>query len=157
MTYCPDAVVLASSSAVVRLHRILPGDWGIGFGIRHSEYAKTISNVASVSIERYWSDYRFVYRLRGGKADRTDVTLSHELRGDYYYKGDSMVALSIADGTESEQLSQSNLVSTEIKSLSIFGLHRLGRHWSVFWKLSQLRQGDLYDSKGAGIELHYRF
>jgi len=153
----PDATVLPTSSVAARLHRKLPGDWGFALGVRHSEYDKTTSNVAAVSIERYWRNYRFVYRLSGGKADQAEATLSHELRGDYYYQADSVVTLSIADGTESERFGQTELITTDVTTLSLFGLHRLHPDWSVFWKFAYIRQGELYDSKGVGIEFHYQF
>lgn len=156
-TISPDAIVLPTSSVVARLHRRLPLDWGVGFSIRRTEYEKTSSNIATASIERYWKDYRFVYRLSRGKTDQADTTLSHELRGDYYYQDGSMVALAIGDGTESEIFRQASLITTNVTFLSLFGLHKLRSGWSVFWKLGHIRQGNLYDSKGAGIELQYKF
>lgn len=157
VSHAPGAAVLPVYAASARLEHILNGGWGIGIGVRHASYTNTYSDVTSLSVERYFKAYRLAYRLSSGKAEDAERTVTHEIRGDYYYHDRSMLGLSLVSGQESESIGIGRLITTDVSAVSLLGQHWFNHKWAVQWRVGYHRQGELYNRAGVDIALRYRF
>ena len=156
-TVAPDAEVLPRWSAMARLEVLLGGGWELGGSLRHSDYQSTFVDVQTVEIVRYSKSYRFAYSLHRGEPDNADTTLSHVLRLDRYYGEDNRLTVLYASGEESENVGLSQLLISDIETLSLQGQHQVSRRWAFLWALSYHEQGDFYTRNGIHVGLRRNF
>ncbi len=153
----PGADILPRYAASVRLDHALDDGWVVGFGLRHASYTSTYSDVASLSVERYVKDYRFVYRISTGKAEDAERTVTHGIRVDHYYQDRSVVGLSLVSGQESESIGLGRLITTDVTAVSLLGEHWFTHSWALRWRVGHHRQGQLYNRTGVDLAIRHRF
>ncbi len=157
-SYSPTHEVLAQGSVYGFLQKSFKGGWGLGLGLRHSEYTSTASNVASVLAERYWGNFRGAYTLYSGRPEGASSASSHRLQLSYYYDDRSNVGMSYTNGREVENVGPPRgVVATDVQSWSVSGQHWFTPSWAMTYDLIQHEQGTLYRRQGLQLGLRRSF
>ena len=157
-SYSPTHEVLAQGSVYGLLQKNFQGGWGLGLGLRHSEYTATASNVASLLAERYWGNFRGAYTLYSGRPEGASSAASHRLQFSYYYADRSTGGMSYTNGREIENVGPPRgVVSTEVESWSVSGQHWFTPSWALTYELIQHEQGSLYRRQGLQLGLRRSF
>ena len=63
----------------------LPGGWGLGFGVRQSEFNFASSNLLAFSAERYFGNFRGAYTLYSNRIDGSTNGSAHRFQVNYFY------------------------------------------------------------------------
>lgn len=153
----PTHKVLPKHSASAQLQRLLPGGWAIGAGLRQNSYTLTDSRVATLTAERYWSDFRAAYTVFSGKPDGGSSAPAHRFQFNYYYGDRDSVGLSYTSGREVENVGAGVLRTTAVRNATLSGRHWFARDWALSYDLSAHRQGSLYRREGFRLGFRYRF
>jgi YaiO family outer membrane protein len=153
----PTHNVLPEFSLGGQLQRVLPGGWLAGAGLRHNSFALTDSRVATISLERYWGDFRAAYTLFSGKPDGGSSASAHRFQFNYYYGDRDSAGLSYTTGREVENIGLAGLRTTDVRNWTLSGRHWFARDWALSYDLSTHKQGSLYRREGFRLGLRYRF
>lgn len=153
----PTHRVLAKDSVLAQLERRFDGGWGVQAGYRRSEYAHTGTDLATITLERYFSSFRAAYTLYLGRPDDAGFAPSHRLQWNYYYTDHSFVGISAASGKEVESIFPSGVLSTRVRNVSISGQHEFAPGWAASYQWLTQRQGDLYTRRGFGLGIRHAF
>lgn len=157
-SYSPTHEVLAQGSVYGFLQKSFKGGWGLGLGLRHSEYTATASNVASLLAERYWGNFRGAYTLYSGRPEGASSGSSHRLQLSYYYADRSTIGMSYTNGREVENVGPPRgVVASDVQSWSLNGLHWFTPSWALTYDLIQHEQGTLYRRQGLQLGLRRSF
>ncbi len=154
----PHAEVLPEWSLVLEAGRALPGGRSIGFRARHASYATVDVESLAASIEQYLDWFRVAYTLNAVKPSRIDdPSLGHALRIARDYGRDSHVTLALGYGEEAESIAPSVVHVTDIRSVSLNGVHWRSAAWGFSWEAGWYEQGDLYNRMRIRLGLEHRF
>ena len=157
-SYSPTHEVLPQGSIYGFLQKHFAGGWGLGLGLRHSEYTTTAANVASLLAERYWGNFRGAYTLYSGRPEGASSAASHRLQLSYYYSDRSAVGMSYTNGREVENIGPPRgVISTDVQSWSVSGQHWFTPSWALTYDLIQHEQGSLYRRQGLQFGLRRSF
>lgn len=157
-SYSPTHEVLPQGSVYGFLQKNFRGGWGMGLGLRHSEYTSTASNVVSLLGERYWGNFRGAYTLYSGRPEGASSAASHRLQFNYYYDVRSTVGMSYTNGREVESLGPpQGVISTDVQSWALSGQHWFTPSWAMTYGLTQHEQGTLYRRQGLQLGLQRSF
>ena len=154
----PDAEVLPEWSLVLEAGRALPGGRSIGFRARHASYATVDVESLAASIEQYLEWFRVAYALNAAKPSGIDdPSLGHALRIARDYGRDSHVTLALGYGEEAETIAPGIVQVTDIRSISLNGVHWRSAAWGYSWEAGWYEQGDLYNRIRIRLGLEHRF
>jgi len=153
----PGADVLPRWSGRVRLRRALDAGWGVHGSIYQAGYAADDLSTVTLGAERYLGRWYGGLTVYASRLQGADTTWSGQLRADRYYDTDSRIGLVMAAGRESASVGGGRFITTNTRSLSLLGLHRLAPRWSVNWELLVHEQGDAYTRKGFHVGLRHDF
>lgn len=157
-SYSATHEVLPQSSAYGFLQKNFSGGWGLGLGLRHSEYTASASNVVSLLAERYWGNFRGAYTLYSGRPEGASSAASHRLQINYYYDERSTIGMSYTNGREVESLGPPRgVISTDVQSWAVNGQHWFSPLWAMTYGLIQHEQGALYRRQGLQLGLQRSF
>lgn len=151
-------------------HRVLPksalrGDIGYSLadgwlawgGLKHTEYADAKVDLTSLSVERYWDKFRAAYTLSNSRLDSGGSATTHRMQADYFYGDRNRIGLGYVSGQEVENLGQSGVLSSDVRSVFMVGTHWFAPQWGVSYELNQHRQGDSYTRKGISLGIRRLF
>jgi YaiO family outer membrane protein len=154
----PTHEVLARYSVYGELQKNLGRGWNLGFGLRHSEYSLTASNVLSVYAERYWGNFRGAYTLYSGRPEGASSAASHRVQFNYYYADRSSVGLSYTNGREVENVGPPRgVLTSDVESWMVGGQHWLTPAWALTYDLVNHEQGSLYRRQGLRLGIRHSF
>lgn len=153
----PTHRVLAKRSLLAQIERRFDHGWGLQAGYRRSEYERTGTDLAIVTVERYFSDFRAAYSLYLGRPDGAGFGPSHRLQWSYYYSDRSFIGITAASGKESENIFPNGLLTSQVRSLSLAGRHEFTPGWAATYEWLTHRQGDLYTRRGFGLGIRHAF
>lgn len=154
----PTHEVLARYSVYGQLQKTLAGGWGLGVGLRHSEYDLVGTNVVSVLAERYWGNFRGAYTLYTGRPEGAGSASAHRLQLSYYYANRSSVGLSYATGREVEYTGPTRgVISTDVQNWTLNGQHWFAPAWALTYDVVQHEQGSLYRRQGLRLGIRHSF
>lgn len=153
----PTHRVLARNSLLAQLERRFDSGWGAQAGYRRSEYELTNSDLAIMTIDRYFSSFRAAYTLYLGRPAGAGFSPSHRLQWSYYYSDRSFIGISGASGKEVENIPPNGVLSTQVRNLSLAGRHEFAPGWAATYEWLTQHQGDLYTRRGFGLGIRHAF
>ena len=154
----PTYNVLAKYSVGGQLLKSLPGGWGFSAGIRHSEYALSAADVATLMGERYWGNFRAGYTLYSGRPEGSSSAAAHRFQLAYYYGERNWMGLSYTTGREVEYVGPPRgTITSDVRDWTLSGRHWFAPNWAVTYDLLTHEQGVLYRRQGGRIGLRYLF
>lgn len=153
----PTHHVLAKRSLLAQLERRFGAGWGVQAGYRRSEYERAGTDLAIVTVDRYFSNFRAAYSLYLGRPDGAGFGPSHRLQWGYYYGERSFIAIAAAAGKEAENIFPRGVLTSQVRSLSLAGRHEFIPGWAATYEWLAHRQGDLYTRRGFGFGIRHAF
>ena len=157
-TVSPTHRVLPEYSGYAQLQRLFADGWIAAVTVRHTEYTASGANMVAPSVERYWGNFRGAYTLYLARAEGAPWATSHAAQVSYYYGDRNSITLAGALGQEIENVgSPPQLVTTQVRSLTLSGRHWITRSWAVTYELLNHEQGNLYTRRGGRLGVRYRF
>jgi YaiO family outer membrane protein len=153
----PDAEVLPEWSLVAEADRALPGGRNLGLRARHASYATVDVDSLAATIEQYTERFRVAYTLNAAKPSDINTSFGHLLRVAHDYGRDSNLGFAVGYGEEAETIAPGVVQVTDIRSISLSGLHWHNAAWGIAWEAGWYEQGDLYDRIRIRLGLEHRF
>ncbi len=153
----PSHRILAKWSVFGQLEKTFPGGWGLHAGLRHTEYAQSNTNLALLTAERYFGNYRAAYTLYAGRPEGAGSAASHRFQFAYYYGDRSSMGIAYTFGKEVENVAPAGVLTTDVRGWGLLGRHWFSRHWAVSFEALWHEQGSLYNRRGARAGLRYQF
>ncbi len=149
--------VLARSTVHAQVAHELGDGWGLIGGLRHASYDATSVDIADLTVEKYFSDFRAAYTLLPARSSTAGGASSQRLQVAYYYGDGSRVQFVHGWGTEVDRPSGIGLVvATNVRSTGMFGRHWLSRDWGVDYGVGRTTQGTVVRT-AASVGLRLRF
>lgn len=159
-TASPTHEVLARNSLQLAWNRSWGGGWGTQLGARQVSYTSTDVTLGELTLERYLGPFRLAYSYGPSRSSSAGAAAGHRLQGGWYYGDFSSVQLLLAAGDEVDTpAGVGTVVTTEVRSVALFGLQQLGCDWGLGWSLgyTEYTGGSDGDRTGVGLFLHRRF
>jgi len=154
--YQPSPYFLPEWHADARLQRRLPAGFLGAASVRRTEYETTRVDRLALSAERYWNSWRAGYTLNVTDVANAGTPIGHDLALDYYYAGLSYAGLRLTVGEE-EAVEEQQLITSDVRAISLQGRHWLDRNWALTWELGHHRQGDYYTRRWLQLGLRHAF
>jgi YaiO family outer membrane protein len=141
--------VLPRYTLSTQVTQLLPGGWGVGFGVRQNQYSLASTNLLSLSAERNWGSFRGAYTLHSNRTDGAAFGASHRFELSYSYGDRNVVGLSYTTGRDLEYLGvPMNPYTMDVRDWSLSGRHWLSTNWALTYDVLQQEQGPLYRRSG---------
>lgn len=153
----PDAEVLPEWSLAVEAGRALPGGRSLGLRARHASFATVDVDSLAATFEQYFEMLRVAYTLNAAKPTAIDTSFGHSLRFAHDYGRDSHLTLALGYGEEAETIAPGVVQVTDVRNVSLSGLHWRSAAWGFSWETGWYEQGDLYDRIRIRLGLEHRF
>ena len=128
--------------------RALPGGWGLGFGVRQSEFNFINENLLSFSAERYFGNFRGAYTLYSSRVDGATMGAAHRFQVNYFYGERNTVGLAYTTGRDIDHLGFNiGLPMSDVRDLTLSGRHWLSPNWALTYDVLSQEQA-LYRRQG---------
>jgi YaiO family outer membrane protein len=138
--------------------RALPGGWGLGFGVRQTEYNFATANLLSLSAERNWGSFRSAYTLFANRADGAGLGSTHRFEVSYLYGERNVIGLSYTTGRDLEYGGLPIGLSTpDVRDWTLSGRHWLSPNWALTYDLLSQDQGNFYRRPGLRLGVSRSF
>lgn len=133
-------------------------DWsgGIGIGAEHQQWANSNSTSYFIEPDLYRGNFRYALRFSQVNLSNANSSLNTRATMGWYYGDLSYVNVVVADGREIDVIG-TTVISSNVRSVAMYGRHHLRRAWSFEYALSYTQQGNFYNRTGIEIGLHYKF
>lgn len=133
--------VFPKYSLYTRVSQSLPGGWGLGFGVRQSEYSFATTNLLSVSAERYFGSFRGAYTLYSNRSEGSTLGSARKVQVDYMYGERNTVGLAYTTGRDMEMLGPAiGLPYTDVRDLVLSGRHWISPNWALTYDVLSQEQ-----------------
>jgi YaiO family outer membrane protein len=135
-----------------QINRSLPGGWGLGLGVRQSEYSYITTNLLSFSAEHAWGSFRSGYTLYSSRADGSTLGSAHRFQVSYGYGERNSVGLAYTVGRDVENPALTlGIPLADIRDWSLSGRHWLSPNWALTYDV--LSQEHAYLNRRQGLRL----
>jgi YaiO family outer membrane protein len=135
-----------------QINREVAGGWGLGLGVRQSEYSYITTNLLSFSAEHAWGNLRSGYTLYSNRADGTGLGSAHRFQVSYAYGDRNSVGLAYTVGRDVENPAlMLGMPLADVKDLTLSGRHWLSPNWALTYDL--LSQEHAYLNRRQGLRL----
>ena len=135
-----------------QINRTLPGGWGLGLGVRQSEYSFITTNLLSFSAEHAWGNLRSGYTLYSNRADGSDLGSAHRFQVSYAYGERNSVGLAYTVGRDIESSALAlGMPLADVRDLTLSGRHWLSPNWTLTYDV--LSQEHAYLNRRQGLRL----
>src|SRR5688572_12129196 len=123
--------------------RTLPGGWGLGFGVRQTEYNFATTNLLALSAERSFGNLRSAYTLYSGRAEGSGLGSAHRFEVSYLYGDRNTIGLAYTTGRDFESIAPApGIALADVRDWTLSGRHWLSPNWALTYDvLSQEQQG----------------
>jgi len=149
--------VLPRDSMHLQLAQSLSQGWGAIGGVRHVTYNTTVVDVADLTLERYFSDYRVAFTAYPSRSRTAGSAVSYRLQLSRYYGDENNIQLALVSGTEVDKPTGiDQVIATSVRSIALFGRHWLTREWGLGYGIGFTEQGESR-RRSANLGLRYRF
>ena len=159
------------SGSVDRIHDVVPKytlyrhisqplgtSWGLGFGVRQSEYNSASNQLYSVSAERYIGNFKGAYTLYSNRTDGTDLGSAHRFQVNYFYGDRNTVGLAYTTGRDIESPGLvSGLAPGDARDWTLSGRHWLSPNWALTYDLLSHDSGSSYKRQGLRLGVSRSF
>jgi YaiO family outer membrane protein len=140
------------------VYQSLPSGWGLGFGVRQSEYNFATNSLYSLSAERYVGNFRGAYTLYSSRTEGADMGSAHRLQLNYLYGERNTVGLAYTTGRDIENLALPvGLALSDARDLTLSGRHFLSTNWALTYDLLSHEQGNLNRRQGLRLGVSRSF
>jgi hypothetical protein len=130
----------------------LPGGWGLGLGVRQSEYSYITTNLLSFSAEHAWGNLRSGYTLYTSRADGSGLGSAHRFQVSYAYGERNSVGLAYTVGRDVENPAlMLGMSLADVRDWSLSGRHWLSPNWALTYDV--LSQEHAYLNRRQGLRL----
>lgn len=149
---------LPKVSAYGEIERRLKKGFVLHGGVRHTRFV-TADKATSTNfqLEKYWGNNRFSYTATLGLLNSNLAPPSHRVTFNHYYgENVNSFGITLAAGQELENTG-TRIVRSNTKSAAFFGRHWLSAKWALNYEASFHQQGNLYNRRGIGFGVRYRF
>ena len=142
-----------------QLNQSLPGGWGVGLGVRQSEYSFATNSLYSMSAERYFGNFRGAYTLYSSRTDGNDLGSAQRVQLNYFYGDRNTIGLSYTTGRDIENLGmpQVGFSLNDARDVTLSGRHWLSTNWALTYDLQSHEQGTLYRRQGLRLGVSRSF
>lgn len=154
--YQPSPYFLPQWHADLRLQRRLPDGYLGALSLRRTEYDATRVDRLALSAERYWGNWRSGYTLNLTDVANAGTPVGHDFALDRYYDGLSHAGLRLTLGEE-EAVEEQQVITSDVRAISLQGRHWLSARWAVSWAAGYHRQGDYYERHWLRLGLRHAF
>jgi YaiO family outer membrane protein len=135
----------------------LPGGFGLGLGVRQSEYSHTAAGLMALSAERQWGSIRGGYTLYAHWLDGSSAGSAHRFQLSYAYGERNTIGLSYTTGRDVESLALPAGASfADVRDLALTGRHWLSTNWALTYDLRE-EQSVLYRRQGLRLGVSRSF
>ncbi len=149
--------VLPRDSLHLQLAHSLADGWGVLGGLRHVSYNVTSVDIADLTLERYFSDYRLAFTAYPSRSQIAGNASSYRLQFSRYYGEENNIQLAIVRGTEVDKpTGVDSVLATSVRSVALFGRHWLTRDVGLGYALGYTVQGQS-TRRAVNLGLRYRF
>ncbi|MBE0615450.1 MAG: YaiO family outer membrane beta-barrel protein [Burkholderiales bacterium] len=149
--------VLPRDSIHLQLAQSLSRGWGLIGGLRRVTYNTTVVEIADLTLERYFSDYRIAFTVYPSRSRTAGNASSFRLQFSRYYGEENNIQLMAVSGTEADKPSElDRVIATPVRGIALFGRHWLTRDWGLGYGAGYTKQGDSR-RRSADVGLRYRF
>lgn len=152
-----NAEILPEWSLTAEVGRMIGRDSGIGLRARHAEYQTVNVDTLAATFEQYAEWFRVAYTLTGSRPTDIDWRFGHVLRIAHDYEYGSHVTLALGYGQEAETIAPGVVQVTDVRSISLNGVHWRSAAWGLAWEAGWHEQGDLYDRIRVRFGIEHRF
>lgn len=152
----PSPYFLPEWHADLRLQRRLPSGFLGAASIRRTEYETTRVDRLALNAERYWGSWRAGYTLNITDVANAGTPIGHDLALDYFYGGLNYAGLRLTAGEE-EAVEEQQLITSDVRAISLQGRHWLDSRWALTWEVGHHRQGDYYTRRWLQLGLRHAF
>ena len=130
----------------------LPGGWGLGFGLRQTDYGFATGNLLAFSAERYFGNLRGAYTLYSNGANGGGFGAAHRFQVNYFYGERNVVGLAYTTGRDIENMNISaiGLPAADSRDLTLSGRHWLSTNWALTYDVLSQEQS-LWNSRRQGL------
>ncbi len=145
------------STLSARVTQALPGGWGLGFGVRQTEYNFASGNLVSFSAERAFGSFRGAYTLYSNRAEGAGLGSAHRFEVNYLYGERNSVGLSYTTGRDIENVAPpGTLALAEVRDWTLSGRHWLSPNWALTYDVLSQEQL-LYRRQGLRLGVSRSF
>ena len=131
-----------------------------GFGYitsyRQRKYNDVLSDMFSVTIEKYFSDYRLAYTNTQSTLDKDQREESHRVQLQWIAESNNRLGISYSSGNEPIDLGFHQLSSTNINHLQLDGVYWI-KDFGISAAVWHIKQGEFYTRNGAQIGIRMAF
>jgi YaiO family outer membrane protein len=137
--------------------RTLPGGWGLGFGVRQTEYNFASANLLSFSAERSFGSFRGANTLYSNRADGTALGSAHRFEVSYLYGERNSIGLSYTTGRDVDSFGlPATVFASDVKDWTLSGRHWLSPNWALTYDVLSQEQA-LYRRQGLRLGVSRSF
>lgn len=133
-------------------HR-MPGGWGLGFGVRQTEYNFSTANLLSLSAERAIGNLRGAYTLYSNRAEGAGLGSAHRFEVSYLYGDRNTVGLAFTTGRDIDSVALSpSFAASDVRDWTLSGRHWLSPNWALTYDVLT-QENQLTLSRRQGLRL----
>jgi YaiO family outer membrane protein len=141
-----------------QIHQLLPGGWGLGFGVRQSSYNFVTNTLYSMSAERYIGSFRGGYTLFSSRTEGTDLGTSQRVQLSYQYGDRNTVGLAYTTGREIDNFAMPlALTLNDARDVTLSGRHWLSTNWALTYDVQSHEQATLARRQGLRLGVSRSF
>jgi YaiO family outer membrane protein len=141
-----------------QVNRALPGGWGVGFGVRQSDYNFATTNLLSFSAEHNWGGLRGAYTLYSNRAEGVTFGGTRRLELSYSYGDRNVVGLSYTTGRDIDYAGVPMMpYSADVRDWTFSGRHWVSPNWALTYDVLQQDLGPLYRRSGLRLGVSRSF
>ena len=138
--------------------RILPGGWGLGFGVRQTEYNFATTNLLALSAERSFGNVRGAYTLYSSRAEGSGLGSAHRFEVSYLYGERNTIGLSYTTGRDIDSFAPSpGITPSDVRDWTLSGRHWLSPNWTLTYDVLSQEQGPLLRRQGLRMGVSRSF
>ena len=138
--------------------RRLPGGWGLGFGVRQTEYNFASANLLALSAERSFGSFRGAYTLYSNRVEGSPLGSAHRFELSYLYGDRNTIGLSYTTGRDMDSIAPSpGLALSDVRDWTLYGRHWLSPNWALTYDVLSQEQGPLLRRQGLRLGVSRSF
>lgn len=138
--------------------RTLPGGWGLGFGVRQTEYNFASANLLALSAERSFGSFRGAYTLYSNRVEGSPLGSAHRFELSYLYGDRNTIGLSYTTGRDIDNLAPPpGLALSDVRDWTLSGRHWLSPNWALTYDVLSQEQGPLFRRQGLRLGVSRSF
>lgn len=135
---------------------ILGNGYGYIVSYRQRNFSDSLSDMFSLTMEKYFSNYRIAYTNTQSSLDKQQLEQSHRLQLQWIPENNNRFGISYSTGKEPINLGLNQLSASDVEQLQIDGVYWI-KDIGISAAIWHLKQGDFYTRKGAQIGLRLAF